>query len=481
MHEPTRRNVLKGLAATAGAPMLASCSPGGTAQTEVTASATTARFSTTAPRATRVWGYDGQAPGPGFRVTQGTRMVRRFVNRLPVPSTIHWHGLRIDNAMDGVAGLTQTPVPPGQSFTYDFLLRDAGTFWYHPHIDTLEQLARGLSAPLIVLETEPPDTDADLSFLINHWWLDGDGQIANDFTRNEETPRDPAATSHLTVNGRAPLVWGTAQNERLRLRLINGTTGRILDTSAQGLSGWVMALDGMPLARPRRFDRVTMAPAQRVDLLVDVTADPGEEAQLRTAGGHVLAAFPVEGVASASPRPTPGPLPPNRVARPDLRNARRATMRMTGGALGALGRAKIRGGATLSQAELVARGLSWTMDGYAGMPDTPFLTVGEGETVMIDIVNATAEPHGMHLHGHHFHQVGQGGRLVPLRDTILMDGGARMTIAFVADNPGDWMFHCHMLAHQAMGMMSWIRVGDRRTAMDIGRQRSGFWEAGDIC
>ena len=107
---------------------------------------------------TRIWGYDGQMPGTLIRVKQGDRIMRRFVNDLPQASSVHWHGLRIDNAMDGVAGLTQDAVPPGGTFDYDFTAHDAGTYWYHAHNRSMEQVARGLYGALIVEEAEPVDT-----------------------------------------------------------------------------------------------------------------------------------------------------------------------------------------------------------------------------------------------------------------------------------------------------------------------------------
>ena len=119
---------------------------------------------------TKIWGYEGTVPGPTLRVKQGERLVRRFVNELPQASTIHWHGIRIDNAMDGVPGLTQEAVQTGDSFLYDFVAPDAGTYWYHPHNRTWEQLARGLYGALIVEEhikrpdivcSAPPDGRMD--------------------------------------------------------------------------------------------------------------------------------------------------------------------------------------------------------------------------------------------------------------------------------------------------------------------------------
>ena len=110
---------------------------------------------------TPIWGYDGRVPGPTIRVRQGERVVRRFVNGLPQPSTVHWHGIRIENAMDGAPELTQPLVPPGEEFLYDFVAPDAGTYWYHPHHRSFEQMARGLYGALVVEESAAPEVDRE--------------------------------------------------------------------------------------------------------------------------------------------------------------------------------------------------------------------------------------------------------------------------------------------------------------------------------
>ncbi len=111
----------------------------------LTARAVTVQLAPEGYPATEVWSYDGLLPGPQIRAQQGRRLSRRLVNDLQVPTSVHWHGIRIDNAMDGVAGLTQAPVPPGASFDYAFDLPDAGTYWYHAHTNSMEQVARGTS------------------------------------------------------------------------------------------------------------------------------------------------------------------------------------------------------------------------------------------------------------------------------------------------------------------------------------------------
>ena len=107
---------------------------------------------------------------------------------------------------------------------------------------------------------------------------------------------------------------------------------------------------------------------------------------------------------------------------------------------------------------LVDGGKVWAFNGQADMPKEPLVTASHSETVRLKMINDTAWQHAMHLHGHHFRKISAGGRLGPLRDTLLMRRGETVEIAFVADNPGDWLFHCHMLSHRASGMVSWLRV-----------------------
>ena len=121
---------------------------------------------------TEIWGYDGLVPAPEIRVAQGDRVRRRFRNEVPDPSSVHWHGIRIDNAMDGVSGLTQKAVAPGETFDYDFVVPDAGTYWYHAHNRSYEQVARGLRGALIVEEVDGPDIDREEVIVLEDWLLD---------------------------------------------------------------------------------------------------------------------------------------------------------------------------------------------------------------------------------------------------------------------------------------------------------------------
>lgn len=411
---------------------------------------------------TAVWGYGGTVPGPTIRVRQGETISRRFLNRLPQPSTVHWHGVRIDNAMDGVPDLTQSPVASGEAFHYDFRAPDAGTYWYHPHNRSWEQMARGLYGALVVEEAEgAPEVDLDEVLLIDDWRLTDTAQIAQDFDNMHDWAHLGRVGNWITVNGSGRWRKAVERNARLRLRLVNTANARIFELGTPGLEGWVVALDGMPLETPRPLGGLVLAPAQRADLIVDVVAEDGSEALLTSRdrdGEYKIATFVVEGESRPERMSTPDPLPANPVAALGrLDDARKVDLTMEGGAMGGM-RGAMMGGRMMGMREMARAGKVWAFNGRAGMPADPLVAADRDETIRIAMVNDTGWPHAMHLHGHHFRQIGAGGAPGPLRDTLLVEPGDTAEIAFVADNPGDWLLHCHMLEHSAGGMMTWLRV-----------------------
>ena len=141
-----------------------------------------------------VWAYEGTVPGPELRVALGDTVVVNLRNELPQATSIHWHGVRVPNAMDGVPGVNQEAVPPGDEFRYEFVPKDAGTFWFHSHNRGSEQIERGLYGSLVVIDPDEPEYDQDLVWVIDDWLLDQDGSLIESFN-------EPHDVSH---NGR----WG---------------------------------------------------------------------------------------------------------------------------------------------------------------------------------------------------------------------------------------------------------------------------------
>lgn len=180
---------------------------------------------------TRAWTFNGQFPGPILRVQQN-RPVRILVrNQLPEPTTIHWHGIRLNNAADGVHGLTQKPIPPGGTFVYEFTCPDAGTFWYHPHFNSLEQLSRGLVGLLIVDEETPVNFYQDLTLALKDWCLNPDGSFAP-FTSHRAAARAGTLGNFPTINGKASERLSLLAGSVVRIRIANLDNTRVFNIGA---------------------------------------------------------------------------------------------------------------------------------------------------------------------------------------------------------------------------------------------------------
>lgn len=436
------------------------------ATTTLTPSESTASILEDGAEPVSVWAYDNLVPGPVIRSRRNEPIHVRLNNGLSQPTSIHWHGIRIDNAMDGVSGLTQDPVQPGDSFDYQFIAPDAGTYWYHPHHRSWEQMARGLYGALIIEEDTPPDVDQDLLFIADDWRITPDGNLDNQsFGAMRDWSHGGRLGNWLTVNGLSAPVFDVRTNERIRLRCINTANSRILAFRFDGMQGHLVALDGQPLNEPRMgLTEIMLAPAQRADLILDVTAKPGEHLavwEVSTQQAFEAAYFQVSsepGKRSAS-RPEPVILLPNLPGDPPLNQGpRRIDLLMEGGAMGGMRSATYKG-QLLDIRDLVNQGMVWAFNGVAGRMETPLLRIERGRTAIINMINQTSWPHAMHLHGFHFKVVERNGKAVtgaPWRDTELVEANEQVAIAFVSDNPGKWLLHCHMLEHQVAGMITWI-------------------------
>jgi len=407
--------------------------------------------------ATEVWSYDGSIPGPLLRYRQGDRLRVEFENALPQPTTVHFHGIRLPNAMDGVPHLTQPPIEPGARFKYEFDLPDAGTYWYHPHLGSPEQVGRGLSGALIIEEAEPPAVDRDLVWVLSDWRLDREARIVANFDNFMDASHGGRIGNTVTVNGEVRESVDVVPGERLRLRLVNASNARIYALDFRGHAPTVIAYDGHPVAPHRpEGERVVLGPAMRADLILDMTGEAGERypvvddfysrmayrlLDLRYADG------PRRGRAGeALPKLAPNPL-----GEPALAQAERHRIVFGGGMMGRMPRFAS------------ARGVAWTVNGepVTAHDAEPILEIGRGRSVLLELINDTLWPHPIHLHGHVFRVLSRDGKATrhrEWRDTVLLAPRERAEIAFVADNPGGWMFHCHVLEHQATGMMAVIRV-----------------------
>jgi FtsP/CotA-like multicopper oxidase with cupredoxin domain len=420
---------------------------------------------------TLVWSYNGAVPGPEIRVRQGERLCIAVENQLAEETTVHWHGLRVPNAMDGVPHLTQRPIGPGETFVYEFDVPDAGTYWYHPHQRSFEQVGRGLYGPLIVEEREPIQVDRDVTWVLDDWRLVQDAQISDDFGNFMDASHNGRVGNTVTVNGRILESFPVRAGERVRLRLINAANARIFRLEFQDHRPTVVALDGQPV-EPYELPggRVVLGPAMRADLVFDMDGKPGERFRVADTFYRGLEYRLLDLIYSDKtplrPHPLDAPLhlAANTMPEPDLATAERHEVSFGGGMMGGMMNS---GGMMPGMMGGMMGGMQhagiWSINGVAatGHVMEPFLTLRRGPSYVLAMHNDTAWHHPMHLHGHAFRVIARDGQPTRYRewqDTVLMAPRERVEIAFVADNPGDWMFHCHILEHQAAGMMGVIRV-----------------------
>jgi FtsP/CotA-like multicopper oxidase with cupredoxin domain len=389
------------------------------------------------------WTFNGQIPGPELRVRQGELVEVTLENRdIEEGVTVHWHGVDVPNAEDGVAGLTQDAVRPGQRFVYRFRVKDSGTYWYHSHQASSEEVGRGLFGAFIVDPAEsannPPAQDLTI---LAHSWHTSQGDIM------AFGPADGQ-------QGRA-----VAPGAPVRLRLIN-TTNKAQAFSLTGTPFQVAAIDGVDLSGPTNLEqvRLTLAAGGRYDLRFTM---PDHPVLLNTQNTGLLLSR--DGKGEVSPAKTltdfnpagygaPAATPFGQASHFD----REYTYDLESGL-----------GFYDGKFEPV-----WLINGET-FPNTPSLMVREGDLVKITFVNRTVQDHPMHPHGHKMLVLKRNGQPVTgspwWTDTLNVAPGEVYEVALKADNPGLWMDHCHDLDHAAAGMVMHLMYEDVTTPFLVGK------------
>ncbi len=395
---------------------------------------------------TRVWAYNGQVPGPVLRVRQGETLRVDLTNHLPQPTTIHWHGVRVPNAMDGVPGVTQPAVPPGGSFRYEFTPKDVGTFWFHPHVRGSEQVERGLYGVLVVEDAEPPPWSQDVVWVLDDWRLTRDAQVSPRFNTHHDLMHDGRWGNVVSVNGKLDTVLRVRPGERIRLRLVNTANARIFEPDFSALNATAIAVDGMYASKPFSPAGFELAPGNRLDLdLTFPNAQAGQRFEIRdrfSRRGFEIASIEV---GEESPVTTPKFATLANAHLPDWGQLRERAPDLEY-VLGAK-----RGG---------KYGIAWTLNGDAYGEDTP-AQLPSGRLLKLRYDNQSARLHPMHMHGVFFRVLARDGKPVDephFRDTVLVHPRETVDIGLVPIDGGRWALHCHILEHAEAGMMTTFKV-----------------------
>lgn len=392
------------------------------------------------------WTYNGQLPGPELRMKLGELVEVKLTNQdIEEGVTIHWHGLDVPNAEDGVAGATQNAVMPGETHTYRFLAEQTGTYWYHSHQHSKEAVEKGLFGMLIV---DPPSSSGERLVeditVATHVW-DGVGLAIG---TNDSLQR-------RTVKPGTPV----------KLRLLNTDNWSRKLHHITGTSYKITAIDGVSLNEPdeltgaalylttgARYDVEFVMPDRPVYASIDKSKKLGilltpdgsdyEVPDIDSSGGDF------DMTRYGKPAETP--------FGPDSKFDREFTMLLDNGLAFYNG----------------VPGLYDTINGNV-FPHTPMFAVKEGELVKTTIINRSAVDHPMHLHGHHMLVLSRNGKRVSgspwWSDTLDVLPGEIYEAAFLADNPGLWMDHCHNLQHAAAGMTMHLMYDGVTSPFEIGR------------
>src|SRR6202140_204782 len=477
----TRRQIVASGVAMAGTipflPRAAAASETRTAKLRLTAGTRTLAVN---GKPARVFGLIGPNGNPGITLSPGQRFHVDLVNQAGTSTLIHWHGQLPPWTQDGFPWPQTPPIPAGGTQSYDYA-PIAGTYWMHSHQGMQEQSL--MTAPLIVRSAEDLRADRqevllmlhDFSFRTPDELLAGLTKSNGSESAMPQTGMDNAMDLGSGIMGAMnmgpgiamdlndidydaflandrtladPEVIRTEPGGRVRLRLINAASSTQFRIDLGALSGTVVAVEGHPV-RPVRSSRLPLAMAQRVDVLIDLSGNGADPILAQVEGkpartGIVLAASgaPVSRLAADAGENAP-PV--------DFSLERRleAVIPLAPRAPDVTHRVILEG----SMAPY-----AWSLNGEHWPNVTP-LMVAPGQRVAIEMVNHSMMAHPMHLHGHAFQVVAINGAQLAgaVRDTVLVPPMGSITIAFDADNPGRWAFHCHNLYHMMTGMMTEVR------------------------
>jgi len=513
MQNISRRNLLLGGFGLAGLGALAACTSNTPAVTSATGGPTTATMPTSPPPGQKLvtktltprpvtwdlggvqaktWAYADTPDAGLIRVKAGDLLRIDVKNQLPTETSVHWHGIRLPNAADGVPGVTQKPIAPGQTFRYEFTTPDPGTYFFHPHSGV--QIDRGLYAPIIVDDPhEPGKYDAEWIVLLDDW-TDGVGTSPDDILKGFQAQGGTVTTGmnmngmrmggpsgsgmggmmggstggsgmgnmggmgnsplgdagdvaypYYLVNGRIPAQPTTftgKPGQKVRIRFINAGSDTIFKVGLGGHTMSVTHSDGFPV-KPTDTKALYIAMGERYDVLV--TLGDGVFPLVALAEGK-------KGRAQALVRTSSGTAPAADVSIPEVSGSA-----LLGSTLTPLDSAKLPSKNPDSTVTFELNGqmkpYAWGINGKKFGQDTP-TPVSQGQRLRMRMTNMTMMAHPMHVHGHTWSLPASGGLR---KDTVLVLPMQTIEADLQADNPGTWMFHCHNIYHAELGMMTSLK------------------------
>lgn len=410
------------------------------------------------------WTYNGTVPGEQIRVTEGEVVKVNLKNELDEPVTIHWHGIPVPNTEDGIPGVTQDAVKPGDKYTYEFVANDPGTYWYHSHQNGVEQLDKGLYGTIIVESKEKADIDRDYTLVLDEWESEpGKGMDMGGMEYGNMMEHDMSSYDIYTINGKTykenePLE--VKKDEKVKLRFVNaGYTAHQIHIPTDYR---VTHLDGQKVNNPQVEEAsiLEIAPGERYDVEFvadgkgDFTIDSHDEMEASNNMKMDIVYINGNGI---KPHGTPS----DKVDITKLGEKSKAQFSLDD-EFDIEYTMELGAEMDMDNEEM---GMAWTINGKA-YPDVPPLKVDEGDKVKVTMTNNSMDDstHPMHLHGQFFQVLSKNGESVKgspiMKDTLNVKPDETYEIAFLADNPGNWLFHCHDLHHASSGMTMLVKYNN---------------------
>jgi FtsP/CotA-like multicopper oxidase with cupredoxin domain len=417
-----------------------------------------------------LWTFSDTEWLPVIRANIGDRLDVLLDNRLPRDgehTSIHWHGIRLPNDQDGIPYLVQPPVLHGESFRYSFAPPDTGTYFFHTHCNESEQLGRGLAGVLIIDGDTVQPYAADETIFLRDWLVDMDSGSFRNFVTKRGAHRAGTFGNVRSANGAVEPEIRLPSSADCRIRLINGDPTRVMEIAVIGADAAVVAIDGTALP-PFALKSWLLGPAMRLDLVMRSPAEGGVATLVDQRESDVvrLARFVGSGAASKRTAFDPQPLRAGRIPEPDIASAERLTFTFALAADGAaIAVSDTAGGfplgpiCTSSDSFWTINGRGWPGRDHKVIPP-PLAKLDLGRSYVFELKNGTQLLHPIHIHGNTFKVLRSDRRSLPIHhcDTALLTPEETIEVAFVADNPGRWMFHCHVIEHQETGMMGYVEV-----------------------
>jgi FtsP/CotA-like multicopper oxidase with cupredoxin domain len=400
------------------------------------------------------WTYNGSIPGPLIKTRVGDRLIVHFRNELDQPTTVHWHGVRVPIEMDGVPEISQPEVKKGESFTYDFVVRDAGLYWYHPHVMSAAQVGFGLYGALLV--EDPGDgvgVEDQLTLVLSDIGFDAKGRLDSPDSGGSAGMVFGREGDYVLANGRRHAVLRARAGAPQRWRIVNAARSRFFFLDLDGQPFTIIGRDGGLQERSETSDILLVTPGERVDVIVAPTGTAGTPLPLRAMlynrGYGSVEYRAVEEVLTIEFTKEPA------VTAKPVRITRELPMPSAEGATPV--------DIVLTLPPMKNNKSEFQVNGVPFWKAKPYIAK-LGEKQLWIVKNDSDWDHPFHLHGFFFQVVDETGapvRPLALKDTVNvpMKATVRLLVTF-DERPGEWMFHCHILDHADGGLMGTVLVGD---------------------